>query len=164
MHHFWKKVWMFQIKSLNLFMLNCTMSRRRQWHPAPVLLPGESHGRGSLVGCCLWGRTESDTTEVTSQQQQQQQHQVCCQRIRGSSANFFIVVGPPSDGWAYGILCCVEPSVFEVVLNGFLLEWVQHKEGVLGSSGAEAFLLKGPCPPQCACSSVGFVTPGRLCR
>ena len=37
----------------------------RQWHPTPVLLFGKSHGRGSLVGCCLWGRTESDTTEVT---------------------------------------------------------------------------------------------------
>ena len=30
-------------------------------------------GRGSLVGCRLWGRTESDTTEATQQQQQQQQ-------------------------------------------------------------------------------------------
>ena len=38
-------------------------NRRRQWHPTPVLLPGESHGRGSLVGCRLWGRTESDTAE-----------------------------------------------------------------------------------------------------
>ena len=28
-------------------------------------------GTGSLVGCCLWGRVESDTTEVTWQQQQQ---------------------------------------------------------------------------------------------
>ena len=28
-------------------------------------------GRGSLMGCCLWGRTESDTTEVTQQQLQQ---------------------------------------------------------------------------------------------
>ena len=36
---------------------------RRQWHPTPVLLPGESQGRGSLVGCRLWGGTESDTTE-----------------------------------------------------------------------------------------------------
>ena len=36
--------------------------------PTPVFLPGESQGRGSLVGCCLWGRTESDTTEVTQQQ------------------------------------------------------------------------------------------------
>ena len=32
---------------------------------SPVFLPGESQGRGSLVGCRLWGRTELDTTEVT---------------------------------------------------------------------------------------------------
>ena len=37
--------------------------RRRQWHPTPVLLPGESQGWGSLVGCGPWGRWESDTTE-----------------------------------------------------------------------------------------------------
>ena len=36
---------------------------RRQWHPTPVLLPGESHGRRSLVGCSPWGLKESDTTE-----------------------------------------------------------------------------------------------------
>ena len=47
------------------------MHWRRKWQPTPVFLPGESQGRGSLVGCCLWGRTESDTTEVTQQQQQQ---------------------------------------------------------------------------------------------
>ena len=38
---------------------------RRKWQPTPVFLPGESQGRGSLVGCRLWDRTESDTTEVT---------------------------------------------------------------------------------------------------
>ena len=27
------------------------IERRRQWHPTPVLLPGKSHGRRSLVGC-----------------------------------------------------------------------------------------------------------------
>ena len=43
---------------------------RRKWQPTPVFLPGESQGRGSLVGCRLWGRTESDTTEATQQQQQ----------------------------------------------------------------------------------------------
>ena len=37
--------------------------RRRQWHPNPVLLPGKSHGRRSLVGCSPWGREESDVTE-----------------------------------------------------------------------------------------------------
>ena len=35
-------------------------SRRRQWHPIPVLLPGKFHGRRSLVGCSPWGRKESD--------------------------------------------------------------------------------------------------------
>ena len=39
------------------------ISRRRQWQPTPVLLPGKSHGQRSLVGCSLWGRWESDTTE-----------------------------------------------------------------------------------------------------
>ena len=37
--------------------------RRRRWHPTPVLLPGKSHGRRSLVGCSPRGREESDTTE-----------------------------------------------------------------------------------------------------
>ena len=37
--------------------------RRRQWHPTPVLLPGESHGQRSLVGCRPWGCEESETTE-----------------------------------------------------------------------------------------------------
>ena len=92
------------------------LSRRRQWHPTPVLLPRKSHGwrslvgcsrwghqsrtrlsdftftfhfpalekemtthssvlawripgMGSLVGCRLWGCTESDTTKATQQQQ-----------------------------------------------------------------------------------------------
>ena len=37
----------------------------RKWQPTPVFLPGKSQGRWSLLGCRLWGRTESDTTEVT---------------------------------------------------------------------------------------------------
>ena len=47
------------------FLRNIHMHWRRKWQPTPVFLPGESQGRGSLVGCCLWGRTESDTTEAT---------------------------------------------------------------------------------------------------
>ena len=38
---------------------------RRKWQPTPVFLPGESQGRGSLVGFRLWGHIESDTTEAT---------------------------------------------------------------------------------------------------
>ena len=48
--------------SLSLFTF---MHWRRKWQPTPVFLPGESQGRESLVGCSLWGHTESDTTEVT---------------------------------------------------------------------------------------------------
>ena len=41
------------------------MHWRRKWQPTPVFLPGESQGWGSLVGWCLWGHTESDTTKAT---------------------------------------------------------------------------------------------------
>ena len=44
--------------------LACTYWRRK-WQPTPVFLSGESQGWRSLVGCRLWGHTESDTTEVT---------------------------------------------------------------------------------------------------
>ena len=38
---------------------------RRKWQPTPVVLPGESRGQRSLVGGCLWDRTELDRTEAT---------------------------------------------------------------------------------------------------
>ena len=41
------------------------MHWRRKWQPTSVFLPGESQGQRSLVGCHLWGHTESDTTEAT---------------------------------------------------------------------------------------------------
>ena len=42
-------------------------AKRMKWQPTPVFLPGESQGWRTLVGCCLWGHTESDTTEATLQ-------------------------------------------------------------------------------------------------
>ena len=48
--------------SLSLFTF---MYWKRKWQPTPVFLPGESQDQGSLVGCRLWGHTESDTTEAT---------------------------------------------------------------------------------------------------
>ena len=47
--------------SLSLFTF---LHWRRKWQPTPVFLPGESQREGSLVGCCLWGRIESDMTVV----------------------------------------------------------------------------------------------------
>ena len=59
--------------SINFFLLIIEMQlifdhfydlkRRRQWHPTPVLLPGKSHGRRSLVGCSPWGHWELDMTQ-----------------------------------------------------------------------------------------------------
>ena len=50
----------FHIQLLTLPMLH---SRRKWWHPTPVLLPGKSHGRRSLVGSSPWGRKGLDMTE-----------------------------------------------------------------------------------------------------
>ena len=52
-----------QLKRAVDLLLHQESLRRRQWHPTPVLLPGKSHGRRSLVGCSPWGRQELDTTE-----------------------------------------------------------------------------------------------------
>ena len=73
----WKIPWMEEpgrLQSMGSLLSDFTFTFthwRRKWKPTPVFLPGESQGRGSLVGCCLWGRTELDTTEATQQQQQQ---------------------------------------------------------------------------------------------
>ena len=58
-----RRVWHDWVTSLSFFTF---MHWRRKWQPTPMFLPGESQGRGSLVGCRLWGHTESDTTERLS--------------------------------------------------------------------------------------------------
>ena len=78
--------------SLSLFTL---MRWRRKWQPTPVFLPGESQGLGSLVGCCLWGRTESDTTKVIWWQQQQQWGSIALK----SGSQVLVLALPPG--------CCV---------------------------------------------------------
>ena len=53
----------FKIQLHRNLKIMCLSIWRRQWHPTPILLPGKSHGRRSLVGCSPWGREESDKTE-----------------------------------------------------------------------------------------------------
>ena len=68
----WKLPWMEETGRLQAMgSLFTFMHWRRKWQPTPVFFPGESPGRGSLVGCRLWRRIELDTTEATWQQQQQ---------------------------------------------------------------------------------------------
>ena len=49
-----------------------TLAWKIPWTEEPVFLPGESQGWWTLVGCRLWGHTESDMTEAIYQPQQQQ--------------------------------------------------------------------------------------------
>ena len=51
------------ILDINLLSGTSVVNWRRQWHPTPVLLPGNSHRRRSLVGCSAWGRSQLNTTE-----------------------------------------------------------------------------------------------------
>ena len=52
-----------KINKWYLIKIKSFHTRRRQWHPTPVLLPGKPHGQRSLEGGSPWGPTESDTTE-----------------------------------------------------------------------------------------------------
>ena len=49
--------WFWSLASFQFFVWTYTNTWRRQWHPTPVLLPGKSHGRRSLVGCSLISRS-----------------------------------------------------------------------------------------------------------
>ena len=102
--------------SLSLFTF---MHWRRKWQPTPVFLPGESQGWQSLVGCCLWDRTESDTTEVTYQQQQQQQ-QIPSLRSCGSSGAFPKMCCHFLRGF---ILCSLK---FQFLLNSLSQTFLSH--------------------------------------
>ena len=63
--------WLYYLPSVRVYVIfsfSCEDTThfgfwRRQWPPTPVLLPGKSHRRRSLVGCSPWGCEESDTTE-----------------------------------------------------------------------------------------------------
>ena len=48
-----------------LYWHTAVHSWRRQWQPTPVLLPGKSHGRRSLMGCSPWGCSQSGTTSLS---------------------------------------------------------------------------------------------------
>ena len=51
-----KKIFLSDVEENNKMRKARDLFRRRRWHPIPVLLPGKSHGRRSLLGCNPWGR------------------------------------------------------------------------------------------------------------
>ena len=111
--------------SLSIFTF---MHWRRKWQPTPVFLPGESQGWGSLAGCHLWGRTESDTTEAM---QQQQQHKI--KNKNGSDyrsinkkhtlgegkQNFIVVVKEQKRYHNFQTLNPADKKIISLQLNGY---------------------------------------------
>ena len=91
------------------------MHWRRKWQPTPVFLPGESQGRRSLVGCHLWGRTESDMTEATQQQQQQKIFLPFC-RLPFYSVDVFwctkVLIVMKSNLSIFSYVTCTNTSTF----------------------------------------------------
>ena len=86
------------------------MHWRRKWQPTPVVLPGESQGRGSLVGCRLGGCTESDTTKVTEHAHTLKDSKltvpdhicfqiICCNHWRGQWHPTPVLLPGKSHGW-----------------------------------------------------------------
>ena len=70
-----------------------------------MFLPGEPQGWWSLVGCRLWGRTESNTTEATQQQQQQYLLSLLCPNGLLRCVNFQVVkLGITCQSWEHRIL------------------------------------------------------------
>ena len=67
----WSKYWSFSFSIIpskeipGLISAPYLIHRRRQWQPTPVLLPGKSHGRRSLVGCSPWGRSQTGLSDFT---------------------------------------------------------------------------------------------------
>ena len=98
---------------------------RRPWQPTPVLLSRKSHGRRSLVGCPLWGCTESDTTEATA---------AAAARAVGHNT----LISEPSQGVAKG-------RTLTVLGDGRGTLWPQE-EGLAGGSldGQEPQMLHWP--------------------
>ena len=81
---------------------------RRKWHPTPVFLPGESHGRSSLADCSPQGRKEWDTTEQLSAR---------CHKRDWTPCPFFSCVAPILISW----LCWYEKRTKHVPLSCVLI-------------------------------------------
>jgi len=129
------------LTSLSLFPF---MHWRRKWQPTPVFLPGESQGRGCLVGCRLWGRTESDTTEATQQQQQHAAIHCCCCSV----AKSWLTLCDPMDCSMPGFP--VLPHLLEFAQTHIHCRWCHP---TISSSA----VLFSSCPQSCLASG-SFLT------
>ena len=105
---------------MQLSFLSFSLKWAIKWQPTPLFLPGESQGRGSLVGCHLWGRTESDMTEVTWQLGKWAQFQILCASSQitlsdkqGEEDIFLLRKGSETVGWMLNVPSSLRsPTIF----------------------------------------------------
>ena len=107
--------------------------RRRQWHPTPVLLPGKSHGRRSLVGCSPWGHQELDTTKRLHFDLSLS----CIGEGNGNPLQYSCLENPRDSGAWWAAICGVAQS-------RTWLKWLSSSSIVQGS----AYLLNNQSPTR----------------
>ena len=88
-----------------------------------MFLPGESQGRGSLVGCRIWGRTESDMTEATWQQQHMNKQEASWKRITKSQ----------TQAMKYAVLCNNIQICRKQIERIRLIRCVRHRQAPCGT-------------------------------
>ena len=118
--------------------------RRRQWHPTPVLLPGEPHGWRRLVGCSLWDPKESDTTERL-------QFHFLLSRIgegNGNPLQCSCLENPRNRGAWWAAVCGVAQSQTQLSDLYFLFSYLFSQDFLKPAAAAAAKLLQ-LCPTLC---------------
>ena len=105
-----------------LYTVLVTTWQRRHWRPTPVLLPGKSHGRRSLIGCSPWGCWESDRTERL----QFHFSLLCIGEGNGNPPQCSCLENPRDGGarWA---------AIYGVTLGQTLLKWLSSSSRNLHS-------------------------------
>ena len=134
--------------------------RRRRWHPTPVLLPGKSHGRRSLVGCSPWGREESDMTERLPFHFSLS----CIGEGNGSPLQCSCLENPRDGGAWWAAVCGVTQSrtrlkrlsssssremvkdreAWCAAVQGVIKSWAQLNDGTATTLAAGKKILEGP--------------------
>ena len=115
------------VTSLSLFTF---MHWRRKWQPTPVFLPGESQGQGSLVGCCLWGHTELDTTEVTcSSSSSRENHQTVQYDLNQIPYDYTVEVRSRFKGLDLRVPEDVWTEVHDIVQGAVIKTILKKKKG-----------------------------------
>ena len=119
--------------SLSLFTF---LRRRRKWQPTPVFLPGESHGKRSLVGYSLWGSQnvglQKNWTDLMTKQQQRWSLEQTLYQSDGGGPMGLNLGSPVEQLCDLGSLlpCSMVQPPPQLLGKGKCLEWCLARESI----------------------------------